>query len=135
MSVSVAVSDIKERLGISGTAEDAVIGQLINQLQPVIEAEIRPDLLGAGVDSRIGAAINYAAADLIAGEYAARAYRELGILDGVEVEGLVLRPYVPEDLNDPTGLRAAGQNRLKPYLRVDIAVPAEAPAYGDGGRA
>ncbi|MBL8040624.1 MAG: hypothetical protein JNM04_04670, partial [Chthonomonas sp.] len=51
------------------------------------------------------------------------------------VDRLTIRPYVGANTNDPSGLKAQGWLRLRPYLRIDPVMPVSAPVSAADGKA
>lgn len=123
MALSVARSRVKERCGVADTAYDTVIDHLIADTVPAVEYAIRDELLADTGNAGLQATLNLGALEIVTGEFAALRLREPGGSEHVRVGDLEVVPFRGYDPADPFGQIRHGWRRLRPYLKVDPAVP------------
>lgn len=134
MSITVSILAVRRRLWIADGAYDTEIAALINEIVPTVEYALRAAFSGT-LEAGLQATLNLGATELVAGELGAQMGRRLGARDTLRIADLTLTP--PSlDANDPTGLKAQGSARLKPYLRAEAVILAGTgvgAAYGKAG--
>ena len=129
MPLSVTLLRVKERCGIADSSYDTPITNLISDIVPALNFAIDPVAM-ASEDSNLAAYLNLGALELVCGEFLAQLSREPGALDSISFGGLnVSGPKV--DPADPSGLKAQGSARLRPFLRQDLS-PANASGVRSG---
>lgn len=151
MAITVTRSRVKEKCGISGTDYDSTIDNLIDEQVPVIEYAIRDEVL-ADSSAGLQATLELGATEIVCGEFMGQRLREPGAADEVCVGEVSLKPFrgVPHqfadahrlplgfapggDASDPFCMRALGWRRLRPYLKVDPAVPVVSEVLSGGDR-
>lgn len=133
MSLTVTRAKIKEMCGISGTEFDTPIDNLIAELVPVVEYAIKPEHISAIGDAGLQATLELAAAEVVAGEFLAQLGRHPGAFDTIQIGDLFVTPFLA-DVGDPFGLKVQGWNRLRPFLRIDPAMPAMAAVGASRGK-
>ncbi len=135
MGVTVTATQVKERCGITVTDWDSEIWSLIDQMVYPINYAIDTVYLNDTGNANLVATLNLAALEIISGEYFAQYARKPGVFDTILVDRLTIRPYVGANTNDPSGLKAQGWLRLRPYLRIDPVMPVSAPVSAADGKA
>lgn len=134
MGVTVTATQVKERCGITETTWDTEIWSLIDQMVYPINYAIAQVFLDDTGNAPLVATLNLAAIEIIAGEYFAQYARKPGVFDTVQVDRLTIKPYVGSNANDPSGLKAQGWLRLRPFLRLDPVMPVSAPVVMASGK-
>jgi len=114
--LTVSRAAVKRKLRLTTNEYDAEIDALIAELVPALRYAIEPSALGAS-DADLIATLNLGALEVIAGEMGAALYRELGAWTGFRLGWLQVLPPALRDPADPTGLKAQGYARLKPFLK------------------
>lgn len=114
--LSVSRADVKRKLRLTTNDYDAEIDALIAEMLPALRYAIEPSRLSAG-DADLLATLNLGALEVIAGEMGATLYRELGAWTGFRIGWLQVQPPALREPADPTGLKAQGYVRLKPFLK------------------
>jgi len=114
--LTVSRADVKRKLRLTTNDYDAEIDALIAEMLPALRYAIEPSYLSTS-DSDLLATLNLGALEVIAGEMGATLYRELGAWTGFRIGWLQVQPPALRDPADPTGLKAQGYARLKPFLR------------------
>lgn len=114
--LSVSRADVKRKLRLTTNDYDAEIDALIAEMLPALRYAIEPSRLSAG-DADLLATLNLGALEVIAGEMGATLYRELGAWTGFRIGWLQVQPHALREPADPTGLKAQGYARLKPFLK------------------
>jgi hypothetical protein len=114
--LSVSRADVKRKLRLTTNDYDAEIDALIAEMLPALRYAIEPSRLSAG-DADLLATLNLGALEVIAGEMGATLYRELGAWTGFRIGWLQVQPPALREPADPTGLKAQGYARLKPFLK------------------
>jgi hypothetical protein len=114
--LSVSRADVKRKLRLTTNDYDAEIDALIGEMLPALRYAIEPSRLSAG-DADLLATLNLGALEVIAGEMGATLYRELGAWTGFRIGWLQVQPPALREPADPTGLKAQGYARLKPFLK------------------
>jgi hypothetical protein len=107
---------VKRKLRLTTNDYDAEIDALIAEMLPALRYAIEPSRLSAG-DADLLATLNLGALEVIAGEMGATLYRELGAWTGFRIGWLQVQPPALREPADPTGLKAQGYARLKPFLK------------------
>lgn len=108
---------IKQKAGVTGTAFDATIDNLIAELEPVLEASIDPAAL---TDAARLPAFKLGATEVACGEFLAQQARAEGALEEVRVGPISIRPLGTP--RDPSGLVAQGMARLASGARTEPGV-------------
>lgn len=116
--LTVSRADVKRKLRITSSEYDAEIDALIAEMLPALRYAIEPSYLNSG-DADLLATLNLGALEVIAGEMSATLYRELGAWTGFRLGWLQVEPPALRNPRDPTGLKAQGYARLKPFLKRD----------------
>ena len=114
--LTVSRADVKRKLRLTTNDYDAEIDALIAEMLPALRYAIEPSRLSAG-DADLLATLNLGALEVIAGEMGATLYRELGAWTGFRIGWLQVQPPALREPADPTGLKAQGYARLKPFLK------------------
>jgi hypothetical protein len=114
--LTVSRADVKRKLRLTTNDYDAEIDALIAEMLPALRYAIEPSSLSTS-DADLLATLNLGALEVIAGEMGATLYRELGAWTGFRIGWLQVQPPALRDPADPTGLKAQGYARLKPFLR------------------
>ncbi len=114
--LTVSRADVKRKLRLTTNDYDAEIDALIAEMLPALHYAIEPSYLSTS-DADLLATLNLGALEVIAGEMGATLYRELGAWTGFRIGWLQVQPPALRDPADPTGLKAQGYARLKPFLR------------------
>ena len=114
--LSVSRAAVKRKLRLTTNEYDAEIDALIAEMLPALRYAIEPSYLNTS-DPDLLATLNLGALEVIAGEMGATLYRELGAWTGFRIGWLQVQPPALRDPADPTGLKAQGYARLKPFLR------------------
>lgn len=116
--LTVTRADVKRKLRLTTNAYDAEIDALIDEMLPALRYAIEPEYLQTS-DADLRATLNLGALEIIAGEMHATLWRELGAWTGFRLGWLQVLPPALRDPADPSGLKAQGYARLKPFLRRD----------------
>jgi hypothetical protein len=114
--LTVSRADVKRKLRLTTNDYDAEIDALIAEMLPALRYAIEPSYLSTS-DADLLATLNLGVLEVIAGEMGATLYRELGAWTGFRIGWLQVQPPALRDPADPTGLKAQGYARLKPFLR------------------
>jgi hypothetical protein len=114
--LTVSRADVKRKLRLTTNDYDAEIDALIAEMLPALRYAIEPSYFSTS-DADLLATLNLGALEVIAGEMGATLYRELGAWTGFRIGWLQVQPPALRDPADPTGLKAQGYARLKPFLR------------------
>ena len=114
--LTVSRADVKRKLRLTTNDYDAEIDALIAEMLPALRYAIEPSSLSTS-DADLLVTLNLGALEVIAGEMGATLYRELGAWTGFRIGWLQVQPPALRDPADPTGLKAQGYARLKPFLR------------------
>ena len=122
MSLTVTRARVKEKCGISDTAYDTPIDNIIADYVLAIEYAIADDRLADTSNTGLQATLNLAALEICCGEFVAQRCREAGFAETLELDGLRLTPFFERSARDPSGLVLAGWSRLKPYLKSGVEV-------------
>ena len=116
--LTVSRAAVKRKLRLTTNEYDAEIDALIAEMLPALRYAIEPSYLNTS-DADLLATLNLGALEIIAGEMGATLYRELGAWTGFRIGWLQVLPPALRDPADPTGLKAQGYARLKPFLKRD----------------
>ena len=114
--LTVSRADVKRKLRLTTNEYDAEIDALIAEMLPALRYAIEPSYLNT-TDTDLRATLNLGALEGIAGEMGATLYRELGAWTGFRIGWLQVQPPALRNPADPTGLKAQGYARLKPFLK------------------
>ena len=114
--LTVSRADVKRKLRLTTNEYDAEIDALIAEMLPALRYAIEPSYLNT-TDTDLRATLNLGALEVIAGEMGATLYRELGAWTGFRIGWLQVQPPALRNPADPTGLKAQGYARLKPFLK------------------
>lgn len=119
MSLTVSSSRVKEKCGIDNTDFDTQISHLIDDWVPVIEYAIQESYLDDSSNTGLQATLTLGATELVSGEFVAQSARRIGAYDAVPIDSLSVRPMLVFNPLDPSGLKAQGMARLRPFLKID----------------
>lgn len=122
MSLTISSSRVKEKCGIDNSDYDAQISHLIDDWTPVIEYAIQESFLNDSSYAGLQATLTLGATELVAGEFIAQFARKPGAYDAVVIGDLSLRPASVFNPADPSGMKAQGLERLRPFLRLDTQI-------------
>jgi hypothetical protein len=114
--LSVSRAAVKRKLRLTTNDYDAEIDALIAEMLPALRYAIEPSYLSSS-DADLLATLNLGALEVVAGEMGATLYRELGAWTGFRIGWLQVLPPALREPADPTGLKAQGYARLKPFLK------------------
>lgn len=114
--LSVSRADVKRKLRLTTNEYDAEIDALIAEMLPALRYAIEPSYLNTS-DPDVLATLNLGALEVVAGEMGATLYRELGAWTGFRIGWLQVQPPALREPADPTGLKAQGYARLKPFVK------------------
>jgi hypothetical protein len=114
--LSVSRAAVKRKLRLTTNEYDAEIDALIAEMLPALRYAIEPSYLNTS-DPDLLATLNLGALEVVAGEMAATLYRELGAWTGFRIGWLQVQPPALREPADPTGLKAQGYARLKPFVK------------------
>jgi hypothetical protein len=131
MPIGIAIADVKQRLAISGTADDARIQGLIDDYQPYLTHVVEPVYLN-DPDTYLQLALNLAALEIVCGEVIAMFARDPGAMESVVVGDLDVSPPNPSVLR-MLDMRATGWQKLLPFLKKHITIPV-AEVLSAGGK-
>jgi hypothetical protein len=116
--LTVSRAAVKRKLRLTTNEYDAEIDALIAEMLPALRYAIEPSYLSTS-DADLLATLNLGALEIVAGEMGATLYRELGAWTGFRIGWLQVLPPALRNPADPTGLKAQGYARLKPFLKRD----------------
>jgi hypothetical protein len=114
--LSVSRAAVKRKLRLTTNEYDAEIDALIAEMLPALRYAIEPSYLNTS-DPDLLATLNLGVLEVVAGEMAATLYRELGAWTGFRIGWLQVQPPALREPADPTGLKAQGYARLKPFVK------------------
>jgi hypothetical protein len=114
--LTVSRAAVKRKLRLTTNDYDADIDALIAEMLPALRYAIEPSYLSAN-DADLLATLNLGALEIVAGEMGATLSRELGAWTGFRIGWLQVLPPTLRNPADPTGLKAQGYARLKPFLK------------------
>lgn len=138
MSLNISHARVKDKCMLTGVEYDTTLAALISEMVPVLEFAIAPEWIAATSDTGLQATLNLGATEIVAGELLAQIARTAGWFDALHIGDVHVVPPSRSDPLDGYGLKAQGWARLRPYLRVDPAIPAPgfvmaAPGKQGGG--
>jgi len=116
--LTVTRAAVKRKLRLTTNEYDSEIDALIDEMVPALRYAIDPEYLNTS-DADLLATLNLGALEVVAGEMSATLYRELGAWTGFRLGWLQVDPPALRNPRDPTGLKAQGYARLKPFLKRD----------------
>ncbi|GIV06163.1 MAG: hypothetical protein KatS3mg016_1738 [Fimbriimonadales bacterium] len=116
--LTVTRAAVKRKLRLTTNEYDSEIDALIDEMVPALRYAIDPEYLNTS-DADLLATLNLGALEVVAGEMSATLYRELGAWMGFRLGWLQVDPPALRNPRDPTGLKAQGYARLKPFLKRD----------------
>lgn len=131
MPIGIAIADVKQRLGISGTGDDARIQGLIDDYQPYLTHVVDAVHL-SDPDTYLQLALNLAALEIVCGEVIAMFARDPGALESVAVGDLDLSPPNPS-IWRMLDMRVTGWQKLQPFVKKHITIPV-AEVLSAGGK-
>ncbi len=125
MALSVSRAAVKEKAGITVTTYDTPIDNLLTTWLAALTFAIADEHIADTGNAGLQATLNLAAAEMIAGEILAQIDREPGARDRFRLADLSVER---DDLGpgDPSGLKAQGLARLRPFLKADSGLIASA---------
>ena len=115
MPITVPRARVKEKCGVTDSAYDAIVDNLIAEQVPVLEAALSGE---AAADSARLPTLTLGATEVVCGELVAQIARSEAVFFHVTLGDVSVRPV---DVADPSGLIARGIARLSPYFRTDVA--------------
>lgn len=134
MSLSVTFARVKEAAGIRTDDYDDAISAVITEQVPAIEYAIKPEHVAATSVVGLQATLNLGALEITVGCLLAELCRLPGFADVLQLASLRLEPSWSGPSHDPSGMASQGWARLRPYLRVDPAMPAAAAVTSASGK-
>jgi len=125
MALSVTRAAIKEKAGITASTYDTPIDNLLTTWLATLEFAVAAEHVADTGNAGLQATLNLGAAEMIAGEILAQIDREPGARDRFRIADLSV---ARDDLGaaDPSGLKAQGFARLRPFLKADSGLIASA---------
>ncbi|MBV6458960.1 MAG: hypothetical protein HONBIEJF_02099 [Fimbriimonadaceae bacterium] len=120
MALTVLLSRVKEKAGVTVSDFDAEATSLIADWVPVIEFALRPEIL-ADPTSGLVKTLDLGATELVAAELLDQVARKPGYFDSLDLDGFSLQPW-PSIVGSAGLLRDQGWARLRPYLRDDPGI-------------
>jgi hypothetical protein len=114
--LTVSRAAVKRKLRLTTNDYDADIDALIAEMLPALRYAIEPSYLNTS-DADLQVTLNLGALEIVAGEMGATLSRELGAWTGFRIGWLQVLPPALRNPADPTGLKAQGYARLKPFLK------------------
>lgn len=126
MSLTVPLSRVKERCGLTTSVYDTLIANLTADLLSALTYAIEGAYIADTGNVGLQATLNLGALEIICGEFLVVHRQWPGVGDAVQVGDLRITPGEIHAPNDPAGWKSQGWQRLAPYLRVPQAslVPA-----------
>ncbi len=122
MSLIVTRARIKEKCAVTDSSYDSAIDNILADYVLPIEFAMRQEHIADTGNLGLQATLNLGALEICCGEFVSQRLREPGAAEGIEVDGLVLTPFIQMSARDPSGLVIAGWTRLKPFLKAGIDV-------------
>jgi len=119
MSLTVQQSRVKEKCGIDNSDYDLQINNVIGDWVPVIEYALQDSALADTGNTGLQATLNLGATELVSGEFYAQFARNPGAYDSLTIMDVSVRPFYGNNPLDPTGMKAQGLERLRPFLKKD----------------
>lgn len=125
MSLTVTRATVKRKCRLSVTDFDTEIDDMISEQLPVVEFAVLAAHIADTGNSGLQSTLNLGAAEVIAGEFLAQAYREPGACEELKFLDLTIGQRPPDQvlisIADPFGLKKQGWARLAPYLKPVVA--------------
>lgn len=115
MSLTVTRVRVKEKCGIAASTYDSTIDNLIAEVVPTLEYQIRSDHLADSGNGGLQATLSLGATEIVCAEFLDQLAREPGGSETVTVGEL---SFSPSDAPQRR-LRESGWRRLRPYLKTD----------------
>lgn len=109
------VARVRDKCRISDGSMDTHIATLVDELQPVIQFAIRPEVV-ASTDASLVATLNLAITEIVCAELLEERVRDASILTSSTPDSSMVGLRVSDRL------RHRGWLRLKPYLKSDLAI-------------
>jgi hypothetical protein len=133
VSLVVSLTRVREKCGLTGTAFDSRINNLIAEWVPVIQHAIKPEFLADTGNAGLQATLNLGATELVAGEFLDQLSRESGASEAFFFGWFEITP-VWRRAGDPSGLKQQGALRLAPYLKHTGALQGSLGVLAGGSR-
>lgn len=121
MAITVTRSRVKEKCSITSSTYDSTIDNLIAEIVPAATFAIRDEHIEDTGNTGLQATLNLAVAEIVCGELLEQLQREPGALERVAIGDLEIAPGLPRDWPGALGVKSAGWERLRPYLKPDVA--------------
>lgn len=130
MSLTVPLSRVKERCGLSTTDFDTLISNLTYDTLAALAFAIQDAVIADTGNSGLQATLNLAALEIVSGEFLVIHRQWPGFAESLQIGELKVTPGSILSADDPSGWKAQGWRRLAPYLKVPQAslVPAAVSA-------
>lgn len=116
MAFNVTISAVQQLAGVPATTYDSQISFLISLITEPYTLAVEPAF---SADGGAFMMMSLACTEMVAGELLAWLGRQPGASDQLDFGMLSVRPVAVKDPNDPSGLKAQGVARMRPYLRSD----------------
>lgn len=118
MSLSVPLSRVKERCGLTTTDFDTLVANLTYDILAALTFAIQDAHIADTGNSGLQATLNLAALEIVSGEFLVVHRQWSGFAEAVQIGELRITPGAILSADDPTGWKAQGWRRLAPYLKV-----------------
>lgn len=130
MPITVTRARIKEKCGIADSTHDSAIDNLIAELSPAIEFNIRDTHLADSGNVNLQATLNLGATEIVAAEFLDQLARAPGASESLSVGSLTITP------NDGPArlLKSSGWRRLRPFLKADPSAQQSSGIKSAGGK-
>jgi len=116
MSLVVTVTAVKEKTRVTDSSLDSLVANLIAQWVPMLEFAIRSEPLADTGNAGLQATLNLGAIEAVGGELLSQLAREPGAVESFSFGFFELGPAGGAAI-DPSGLKAQGFARLRPFLK------------------
>ncbi|MCE9558778.1 MAG: hypothetical protein K8R88_07480 [Armatimonadetes bacterium] len=116
MAFNVTVADVQKLSGAPPSTYDTQIQFMIDLFTNSLPGLVETKFVSDGAIFQV---LNLAGTEIVAGEFIAWLYRQPGYADRVKIGTVELIPFLGKSASDPSGLKAQGQKRLRPYLKFD----------------
>lgn len=118
MAFNITVAMVQQLSGVASGVYDTQITFLIGLISEPYVLAVDPEY---ALDGGAFQLMSLAATEMVAGEFVAWLYRQPAFADELDFGTVSIRPYVGLNPNDPSGLKAQGMARMRPYLRTEPA--------------
>ncbi len=124
---------VRIMMGLTDTSYDTEIQNQITYTLPAIEYSIDPAALSDTGNTGLQSLLRLGAAEIISGELAAQVRRQIDYRYSIVINEMSIRPTPFSEL-DPTGLKAQGWARIRPYLRSEAHSLVASLVIGGGNK-